>query len=181
MTIAGGLNGEDTCDASSMCYPFDGTTGIGTCVEFCVGSPDNAECPISQTECSQLSSSPLALCLPGCSPLPSDGVPGIGECWAGQECVAASEGDNITGFICYPLAAEGAAGESCECANCCAAGNLCTSAANYGPSCAGESCCTEYCDVTDLAFTCGGAGQECLALFEPTDPHYANVGACMVP
>ena len=44
-----------------------------------------------------------------------------------------------------------------------------------------DLCCTEHCDITDAAFTCAGPDQQCVALFEPTDPYYANVGACMVP
>ena len=89
-------------------------------------------------------------------------------------------GDTLDGFICFPPAAEGITGESCECANCCADAHMCIDAASYGPGCAYDLCCTEYCDITDLAFTCAGPDQQCVALFEPTN-YYANVGACMMP
>ena len=123
----------------------------------------------------QLNGGVLNLCLPGCSPLVA------GSCPVGETCVAAYEGDTLGGFICFPPAAEGITGESCECANCCAEGNLCTDAATYGPDCAYDLCCTEYCDINDGGFTCAGGGQQCIALFDPNDPNYANVGACQIP
>ena len=168
-------NATDTCDATGKCYDLDPDTGIGTCIEMCVGSPESASCPITGFDCPVLSNGYFYLCFPGCSPLDA------GSCPLGETCVAAYEGDTLGGFICFPPAAEGITGESCECANCCADAHMCTDAASYGPGCAYELCCTEYCDITDLAFTCAGPDQQCVALFESTDPLYANVGACMVP
>ena len=153
----------------------DEETGEGTCVEFCKGTAESNNCPVSGNECSQLNGGVLNLCLPGCSPLVA------GSCPVGETCVAAYEGDTLGGFICFPPAAEGITGESCECANCCAEGNLCTDAATYGPDCAYDLCCTEYCDINDGGFTCAGGGQQCIALFDPNDPLYADVGACQIP
>ena len=165
----------DTCDATSVCMDVDPGTGIGTCMEMCTGSPEDPACPQTGFECLQLNNGVLNLCVPGCYPL----LPG--SCPLGQVCTAGYDGDTLGGFLCTPANAEGISGESCECTNCCADGRKCIDAANYGPSCAGESCCTEYCDVTDLAFTCVGQGQQCIALFDAGDPNYADVGACMVP
>ena len=170
----------DTCDATGMCYSLDPDTGIGTCIEMCVGSPDNAGCPITGWRCRQYASGVLNLCMPNCTPVP-EACPACVDCPDGETCVAAYEGDTLDRFICFPPAAEGITGEYCECANCCADGLMCTDAATYGPGCEYDLCCTEYCDITDLTFTCAGPDQQCVALFEPTDPYYANVGACMVP
>ena len=165
----------DTCDATSICMDVDADTGIGTCVEMCTGSPEDPACPQTGLECAQLNGGVLNLCVPGCDPL----LPG--SCPDGEVCTAAYQGDSIRSFICFPPVTEGTTGESCECTNCCADGHMCTSAASYGPTCAYDLCCTEYCDITDAAFTCAGPDQQCVALFEPTDPVWSNVGACMVP
>jgi hypothetical protein len=167
----------DTCDEQGMCL-FTGGSGI--CHEFCAGDPENPTCPITGWECDIAATGTLDVCIPRCAPIP--GVcPDCWDCPGDQACIAAWEGDTLGGFICFPLSAEGAAGESCECANCCAAGLMCTDAATYGPGCAFDLCCTEFCDITNLALMCTGPDQQCVALFDPTDPHYANVGACMVP
>ena len=170
----------DTCDVSGLCYDIDPDTGVGTCIEMCSGSPDNAGCPITGWECKQNGGGVLPLCLPECTPLPET-CPECVDCPDGLNCVAALAGDTLVGFTCFPPAAEGTIGESCQCANCCATGLMCTDAEVYGQGCAYDLCCTEYCDITDLAFTCAGPGQQCVALFEPTDPVWAHVGACMVP
>ena len=158
-----------------MCYNIDPETGFGTCIELCTGTLDNPACPISGNDCKILNNGVLPLCLDGCDPLVA------GSCPEDENCVAAFEGDTLDGFICFPPAAEGITGESCECANCCADGHMCTSAELYGPGCEYDLCCTEYCDLNDAAFTCAGPDQQCVALFDPADPLYANVGACMVP
>ena len=170
----------DTCDATGFCYNLDPDTGIGTCIEMCVGTPESDDCPITGFECKQLARGFGNLCIPQCTPVPET-CPECFDCPLGQNCVAAFGGDTLVGFTCYPPAAEGTTGESCECANCCAEAHMCTDAATYGQGCAFNLCCTEYCDVTDGGFTCAGSGQQCVALFEATDQYYASVGACMVP
>ncbi|MGB1698914.1 MAG: hypothetical protein ACPHRO_03095 [Nannocystaceae bacterium] len=168
-------NPTDTCDATSICMSVDADTGIGTCVEMCTGSPEDPACPQTGLQCAQLNGGVLNLCVPGCDPL----LPG--SCPDGEACSPAYQGDSISSFICLPAAAEGISGESCECANCCADGHTCTSAASYGPNCADDLCCTEYCDLNDAAFTCAGQDQQCIALFDASDPNYADVGACQIP
>ena len=169
----GGINGEDTCDNTSMCYDIDPETGFGTCVELCTGAPENALCPITGETCQILNGGVLPLCLPACEPLVA------GSCPEGTK-LRGGLGDTLGGFICFPPAAEGITGESRECANCCADAHMCTDAASYGPDCAFDLCCTELCSVSEDA-GCLGSGQVCVALFEATDPLYADVGSCMIP
>ncbi len=80
-----------------------------------------------------------------------------------------------------PPAIEGTAGEECSCVNCCAAGHMCVPAAEYGPGCAFDLCCTEYCDVDDTSFVCQGADQVCVPLFDPSTPELGHVGRCVLP
>lgn len=111
------------------------------------------------------------MCFPDCNPILA------GECRAGQNCVAAYEGEQLGGFICFPPAAEG----TCTCAYCCAAHHMCVAAEDHGPGCAFDACCTEYCDVDDISFVCQGADQVCVPLFDPATPEIGNVGRCVVP
>ncbi len=168
-------SGEDTCDATSMCLDVDADTGEGTCTELCVGSAENNSCPQTGNTCWLLNDGQLPVCLGDCSPL------NTGECPPGQTCTAGFEGGTLNGFICFAPAASGITGEECDCANCCADGHLCTDAPTYGTDCAFDLCCTEYCDITDGGFGCAGTGQQCIPLFEDSNPNYADVGACQIP
>ena len=123
--------------------------------------------------CRKLNQGVLNICLTSCNPLLT------GECPMGQTCVAAFEGQELDGFICFPPAAEGVSGDECSCANCCAQGHMCVSAAEYGPGCQFDLCCTEYCD-TEGSDACSGSGQSCVALFDPSTPEVGNVGQCVV-
>jgi hypothetical protein len=174
-SFTGAVNGEDTCDATSMCLDVDADTGEGTCTELCVGSPESNSCPQTGNACWLLNDGQLPVCLDGCNPLIT------GECPPGQTCVAGFEGGDLNGFLCFAPAAQGITGEQCECANCCADGHFCTDAPTYGNDCAFDLCCTEYCDVSDGGFACAGTGQQCIALFDASDPNYADVGACQIP
>ena len=58
---------------------------------------------------------------------------------------------------------------------------MCTDAPTYGIDCAFDLCCTEYCDLNDGVFTCVGQDQQCIPLFDASDPNYADVGACQIP
>ena len=135
---------------------IDPDTGIGTCIEMCVATH----------RVRQLSHHGLRLplfgygCFPGCSPA---AIPAR-SCPIDETCVAAYE----AGFICFPPAAEGITGESCECANA-APTRMCTDAASYGPDCA-YALLHRVVRHQRPAFTCAGPDQQCVALFEPTDP-----------
>ena len=166
--------GTDTCDAQSLCMFVDPDTGEGTCVEFCTGTPDDPACPISGLPCRKLFGGVLNVCLPDCNPL----LPGA--CAPGLACAPEVTTDGVAGFVCLDDNGGPLSGESCSW-GACAAGHMCIDAASFGPGCDGNDCCTEFCDLTDAAFTCAGPDQQCVALFDPADPLYANVGACMVP
>lgn len=177
-TLEDGSQGADTCDEVSFCYDIDPETTIGTCVGLCQGPESSPTCPAGSGvpgECKKLGGGILNLCLTPCNPLLS------GECPTGEACIAAYEGDEPSAPSCQPLDAEGTVGESCDCANCCAQGHECVSAADYGSSCASDRCCTEYCDVSETAFVCAGAGQQCVPLFDPKTPELGNVGRCVLP
>ena len=85
----------------------------------------------------------------------------------------------LDSFTCLLTVDIGTQGASCSCTNCCSEGYLCATAQQYGSSCQGTTCCTTYCEVNDPSFVCPGAGQQCLALFDPSDPDYGNLGACL--
>ena len=163
----------DTCDATSICMDVDADTGIGTCVEMCTGTPDDPACPVSGQTCRQLFSGVLNVCLPDCNPL----LPGA--CAPGLACVPEVADDSVAGFVCLDDYGGPLSGESCSW-GACAAGHMCIDAASFGPGCDGNDCCTEFCDLTDAAFTCAGQDQQCVALFDPADPLYGNVGRCQL-
>lgn len=166
----------DTCDARGFCHDIDPSTQVGVCREMCTGTPDAPVCELGSpnVRCRQLNQSALNLCLEDCNPL----LPG--ECEPGHTCVAAFEGDVLGGFICFPPANLGLDGEACSCANCCADGHMCVEAAQYGPGCAFDSCCTRYCDATAPGDTCKGPQQVCLPLYPPDVPGIGGVGQCVV-
>jgi len=177
-TTADGPQGADTCDGVSLCHEIDPSTGVGTCVGFCLAPEASPNCPEGSgphAECRKTSNPILNLCLGSCNPLLA------GECAPWQVCVAAFEGQKLGGFICYPPADDGISGEECGCANCCAEHHMCVPAEDYGPDCAFDICCTEYCDTEDPSFVCQGTDQVCVALFDPNTPEFGNVGRCVLP
>ena len=167
---------RDSCDAGSMCITEDGLPGQGTCVEICTGSPENPACPVTGHTCQQLDtlSATLNICTPGCDPLVQ------GACPPGQQCQATIEGGALSGFACTPSTNESIGGEACACTNCCSEGYGCTAAANYGPDCAFDLCCTEYCSL-GAVFPCAVESQVCVPLFDPPSLLAEHVGICMVP
>ncbi len=172
--LADGPQGTDTCDEKGMCYDQDPDTMIGTCVEFCQGPESAPSCPVSSVQCSKLNGGVLNLCIEQCDPL-------LQACPMGQGCYAAFNGRTLDGFICFPPAVQAEAGEACgECDNCCRPGLGCAPAPVYGPGCTDAGCCTEWCDVNNNGSECSGAGQSCIALFQPGTPN-EDIGWCGVP
>ena len=169
------IGGSDCAGTRLRCGGVDADTGIGTCVEMCTGTPDDPACPVSGQTCRQLFSGVLNVCLPDCNPL----LPGA--CAPGLACVPEVADDGVAGFVCLDDYGGPLSGEACSWHGSCGAGHTCIDAASFGPGCESNDCCTEFCDLTDAAFTCAGPDQQCVALFDPADPLYANVGACMVP
>lgn len=170
------MSGVDDCDIRSMCWGIDPDTGVGYCIPFCVGSPDNPSCEDPNDRCRLFSDGVLINCYPTCDPLdPLDP-----QCPAGNVCAPSRDGE---AFTCWPDASgdRGAYGEPCAYINVCEPGLLCASA-EHVPGCPDVGCCTEYCD-TDSPWgdeQCG-EGQQCLTWWDETvtpPPDLANVGFC---
>lgn len=169
-----GLDGFDDCEKGSMCWDLDVDTGMGYCVSFCMGSPNDPECPV-QSYCAQYGSGVLALCLPTCDPTsPSSDCPDPNNL-----CIPLPNG---WAFGCVLDASEqGTYGTECMYANSCNYGLFCA-VAEAVPGCEGIGCCSEFCNVNDPN-TCAGKdqGQECVPWFEEAPPGYEHVGGCAIP
>lgn len=165
-------SGLDNCNESSMCWDVNPANDEGTCVSFCVGSPEAPQCDDPGRACTQGNNGILALCLPPCDPL-------LQDCAGGSNCVPAD--DEADGFVCVLDASGegGALGDPCKFANACDPGNLC---ANEGEldECTAEACCTSYCDL-QTPDACQPPSI-CVAYYEGGNapPDYQNVGFCGV-
>ena len=180
-TAAPGLDGTDTCDASSACV-FDETGEMGICQPFCERLPSGPVCqaPWDASAClDQPGVSPV--CPPLCDPrLP-------GACALGWLCAPFEGATAEAGFGCAPSAVEVPAGpgEWCSCPTCCLDGLTCVTGVEYGAGCDGGSCCTAWCDVDAPDPGCGGVEQTCVPVFDagvtPPLDEWAGVGRCVVP
>jgi hypothetical protein len=158
-----GVSGIDSCAIGAMCFFVDPTTNAGTCVAQCGGTPFDPVCDSVDDACLIANDGVLALCLPTCDPL-------LQSCGAGQVCVPADDD-----FVCMTSYVDPAGEEeACDGINACDVGLLCIEGAAVGGNCAGATCCTPYCDHTELD-PCGG-GRVCVPVFEAASP----VGACVV-
>ncbi len=116
----------------------------------------------------------LNVCVEECSPL----LPG--SCGAGLGCYPEYDGNDVVSFFCFMGATQGLQGDECGCTNCCADGLFCAADSAYGSAwCADAYCCTVHCDVSDPSDPCVVPGQQCVPLFNPSDPIYGAVGACL--
>ena len=171
--------GTDTCAAGSWCALPDEDLNL-RCVEVCSGSPASPGCPgIADGWCTEFDQGKVNLCLSPCDPT------GPNDCRPGQACrplsgsVDGGVGQAVEGFSCIlpsVFQTPGKVGETCSCDTCCEPGLLCARAADLAGACEGSSCCTPLCSVAAQA--CGGA-EACVALFEPDNARYADVGACL--
>ncbi len=169
-----GPPGTDSCDAVSKCFDIDPETAVGACIGLCQGPQSDPQCPAASgpgAVCWQSGFAGLKVCVAPCDPLLD------GACPAGQVCVELYE---AWSFGCFVPRSEGTGGEACACTNCCAAGHRCVAADDYGPDCPFDACCTEYCDVDDTSFSCQGADQVCVPLFDPNTPEVGHIGHCVV-
>ncbi|MEZ4382015.1 MAG: ribulose phosphate epimerase [Nannocystaceae bacterium] len=168
--IGNGVSGDDTCDATSMCWDVNPETSEGICVAFCEGSEASPNCAPGSA-CAILNDGVLILCLPSCDPLTQD-------CPGDDTCLPSGDG-----FVCILDASgdDGAYGDPCEYSNACDPGLLCLSSA-YVDSCPAAGCCSPWCDLSE-GNSCPGPTQECLAWFEEgqAPPNYENVGVCAIP
>ncbi|MBZ5708369.1 hypothetical protein [Nannocystis pusilla] len=167
-------SGEDSCDVGMICWGVD--DGIGTCIGFCIGSPDAPDCADPGAGCVETASGIITLCLRMCNPL-------LQDCQPGDVCVP--NPDEPKDFLCALDASgdEGQVFDPCEYANACDPGLYCLEselASECDPRIAG--CCSPFCD-TSLANTCPGQGQECLPWYEDGEAlqGFEDVGVCGLP
>ncbi len=159
------VSGIDSCDLGLMCMWVDPVANAGTCVSSCSGSEANPVCEDPATHCEIAFEGTMVLCLPPCDAL-------VQDCPEGAACYP---GDNQS-FVCgKPLEPVIPTGEACEREWDCAPGAFCQAAALL-PACAGEACCTAYCD-TALPDACGPE-RVCTPIY-PELPSAA--GYCTVP
>lgn len=166
----GGASGIDDCAIGSMCWNV-GQEGTGFCVAFCDGTQQNPTCGDIATTCIIANDGVLNLCLPICDPL-------LQDCGDGQACYPAGDA-----FACAPdVSGElGLFGDACGGINTCDAGLLCVNP-ELVPDCAGEGCCTSFCEIGD-GTVCQGQGQECVTWYEEGEapPGGDALGACVIP
>lgn len=189
--VEGGVNGQDTCDATGFCWGQDPDTGIGQCVEECVGPENAPSCPQSGTAClAGINEGVLNLCLLPCDPINS-------ACGGTLLCIPAYTGDPEVpdSFVCVPpgTGMPGSVGDSCVCANCCQTGTMCEDPANVGldncpdvdPST--QACCTALCDINSAnpdqqCADAGLTGVECVAIYPQGTPDpLGKLGKCIIP
>lgn len=166
--------GLDSCDAGARCWNLDEETGIGYCIPYCVGSPENLGCPDPAWTCSVFGDGVLPLCYLGCDPIEP-------QCPSDRDvCVPTQDA-----FACVPDASleGGAYGGPCEFLNACDPGLFCTNAGNV-PGCTTGNCCSEFCEVGQGDDQCTGVaeGQRCLPWWlMDAPPGLEHVGGCFLP
>jgi hypothetical protein len=167
----GGVSGLDDCVKGAMCWDVD-ARGQGTCVAQCVGSPESPQCAEPGFACPVAGDGVLALCFPECDPLAQD-------CLDDDLCLP------ISGtYLCIIDASgdAGAAFDACEYVNVCDKGLLCLAPAAASECDQGaQGCCLPMCSIADGGAACPGAGQECLAVYEPPPEGHEDVGYCSLP
>jgi hypothetical protein len=169
------VSSTDDCDATSFCWDVMDVDGewIGTCASFCTGTADDPQCPdapgCADASCLINGDSSINLCLPSCDPLAQDCNPGLACYWAGND------------FNCIFFTQNLPIGEVCGFINDCVGGAVCT-ASELLPNCAGENCCTPFCDTAALVDPCPELleGTSCQVFLDSPEEGCA-VGSCLAP
>jgi hypothetical protein len=171
-TYGGVVEATDDCDATSHCWDVMDVDGeaIGTCMAFCMGTPDMPECP-EGSQCLISSDSAINLCIGTCDPILQDCNDGLACFWT------------YTEFRCVFTTENLQPGEPCSFINDCVQGNICIPA-DVLPSCANSACCSPFCDLELGDQPCEVLpGTACVPFFEEGTalPGYEHVGVCIVP
>jgi hypothetical protein len=165
----GVVEATDDCGENSYCWDVMDQNGeqIGTCTEFCQGTPDAPICP-DGTSCLQGGNGSIALCVDTCNPLTQ-------ECPDGEACFWAGDA-----FNCVFTTQDIPVGEPCGFVNDCAEGLMCINAANL-PNCNGQACCAEFCDLDCGDGVCSQPGTTCVPFFEMGQAPMgdADIGVCL--
>jgi hypothetical protein len=173
----GFLEATDDCGADSFCWNsawVEQLGTVGTCTAFCEGTPAQPECSTGTT-CLIDEPGLLNLCVSGCNPISQDcnlePHDQIGCYWTGEA------------FACTQTTLDVPLGEPCAYINDCAPGLACVPAESL-PSCAGENCCTSFCDTGIEVGECSEVpGTQCTPLYElGMGPFgFDHVGTCQLP
>jgi len=164
-TYGGRVEASDDCDGDNYC--FNVVDGVGVCTAFCEG---NADVPVCDPgfECLTNNDGSINLCMQTCDPLAQDCPDPLTCTWA----------DNM--FMCIHVGeSDAAVGEPCTDFEC-GPGSACV-LAEYLIDCAGDACCAEYCDTSDMGFSCMQMGLECTPYFEDPPQGYETLGICIEP
>ncbi|MBK7828168.1 hypothetical protein [Nannocystis sp.] len=170
------LDGTDDCELGTVCL-FPDDQGVGECHKLCgiFSDPDPGCAPGDQCAGLACQSCFWGFCDAPCDPLDSN------TCDAGEVCLP-----NVDQWFCILDAsgAEGQAGDSCEVANGCDPGLLCTNAAEI-PGCdAPDGCCSPFCS-TDKPNTCPNKamGELCVPYYAEgqAPPQFVTLGLCSLP
>jgi hypothetical protein len=167
---------NDDCDNTLFCmsWPSSGSTGDGTCLQFCeVADPAycaNAGLPSAQ--CISFNDGVLPLCEDTCDPL-------LQDCDGSWGCYAVG-GQGFTCTLPGHAAGEGGDGSDCYTVQSCMPGLLCADG-TIQSGCQSDACCTNFCEVG--VDNCSDPMEECVAYFEPGMelPGYETVGLCAIP
>jgi hypothetical protein len=166
----GRYSGLDDCVERAMCWNLD-DAGKGTCIALCIGSADYPKCADPGFACMVTGSGVVNPCFPICDPLAQD--------CAGDDLCLPYDGT----YLCL-LDASGDGGavfDPCEYLNGCDKGLMCLSPAAAEECDQGaQGCCLPMCSIADGGAACPGAGQECLASYEPQPSGFEDVGYCSV-
>ncbi len=170
-TVEGsGVSGIDSCELGAMCFEVDPATNTGVCVGFCAGTRADPGCATACDACHISNDGVLTLCRPICHP-------GQDDCGPGRSCI-----DIDGAFECSTYAGDAALGEPCDSDLSCQAGLACAPADALS-DCAGEACCTPWCD-TNAVDPCGAlvAGTSCQLVPELGDGVCnPGIGRCVLP
>ncbi len=165
-TLSSFNEAQDDCDGDGFCWNLEWVGGElhGTCVPFCVGSPQNLTCPIGW---GCLFTGAVSLCAKQCDPFLQDCPDAYGCYWAGNN------------FQCLLTATPLGAGHSCDKVAECLPGLACVDKALV-PGCVGpdDHCCTPWCNIDSPACA---APLECVPFFDPDEvpPLLADIGVCI--
>jgi hypothetical protein len=158
---------QDDCDGEGFCSNLEWVQGElhGTCVPFCLGTPQDLMCPFGWS--CQFSGA-VSLCTQQCDPFLQDCPNDYGCYWAGNS------------FHCLLTSTLVGPNHSCDKVAECMPGLACVDKALV-PGCVGNdaSCCTSWCS---LAAPDCPPQLDCVAFFDPEDDvsdWLANIGVCI--
>ena len=168
-TLSSHNEAQDDCNGDGFCWNLEWNQGElhGTCVPFCVGSPQDLMCPPGW---GCLFTGAIALCSKQCSPLIQDCPQAYGCYWTGGA------------FDCQITGTPATQGQACDMNNDCLPGFACVDKAAV-PGCVGNdpNCCTQWCDL-DAPDPCPNP-LACTPFFDEGEAPamFADVGVCISP